>query len=578
MSLFKLPKTKGDENWREMMLKYMEYCFYKHDSREIYNYYLDSKLDYLKTILCNDLQYKDGGVYEIVEPGFKYINNVTMNILATSTIILLKKYEPNIRELHGKKFDTTKFYDVTKRVFIGYDSRPDSRGFVEIIARVFFHRGFIVHVAPDPVVEPFVSFMASSPIYTTGIFITGGMNSEKYSGFQVYLEDGCPLTEKLEKKLNEIIKFRIHTPITENLEIECFNFMLQVKIFMTNFPLIFKTYFHEFFNRSISVAHNIVTIYCFKKEFRTFLEVGIKHFGLIGTVHFYPYKNIQDPYLGDCSLLDESRLRASGITTYAEKSGSKLILLLGFEGKRCQVLYSAKNKWVKAKSSHVATMFMHWFQNIAFSASKQYITTWNIDNLTSISAMRYKTRFVKIPVNSRKPSDWLCLRRKDENRMFHTLFFDEKDQFMIHSGIMPSALQIATFITGMAQFDKIHVILDKIKNEFGPFSMFKMLYFTDNINETIKKLENILSIRGKEIKISHQMYCINFNNNTTLYIQPRNQYIIIRIYIRGIENPNKFEIIDKIKLELFDDNFNHVLWPFSSNKTNIKTMNFRELN
>lgn len=79
-------------------------------------------------------------------------------------------------------------------VVIGYDSRNNSRKFAEITAAVFAANGIKVHIWPELMPVPTVSFATRYLKAAAGIMITASHNPAKYNGYKVYGEDGCQIT------------------------------------------------------------------------------------------------------------------------------------------------------------------------------------------------------------------------------------------------------------------------------------------------------------------------------------------------------------------------------------------------
>lgn len=95
-------------------------------------------------------------------------------------------------------------------VVIGYDSRNNSRNFAEITAAVFAANGINVHIWPELMPVPTVSFATRYLKAAAGIMITASHNPAKYNGYKVYGADGCQITtEAANSILAEINKLDI---------------------------------------------------------------------------------------------------------------------------------------------------------------------------------------------------------------------------------------------------------------------------------------------------------------------------------------------------------------------------------
>ena len=79
-------------------------------------------------------------------------------------------------------------------VVIGYDSRIKSDVFAEVAAGVFAANGIEVHIWPELLLVPTVSFAVRELKASAGVMITASHNPSKYNGYKVYGSDGCQIT------------------------------------------------------------------------------------------------------------------------------------------------------------------------------------------------------------------------------------------------------------------------------------------------------------------------------------------------------------------------------------------------
>lgn len=79
-------------------------------------------------------------------------------------------------------------------VVIGYDSRIKSDLFAKVAAGVFAVNGVKVHIWPELLPVPTVSFAVRYLHASAGVMITASHNPSKYNGYKVYGPDGCQIT------------------------------------------------------------------------------------------------------------------------------------------------------------------------------------------------------------------------------------------------------------------------------------------------------------------------------------------------------------------------------------------------
>lgn len=82
----------------------------------------------------------------------------------------------------------------TPSVVIGYDSRIKSDEFAKVAAGVFAANGVKVHIWPELLPVPTVSYAVRYLHTSAGVMITASHNPSKYNGYKVYGPDGCQIT------------------------------------------------------------------------------------------------------------------------------------------------------------------------------------------------------------------------------------------------------------------------------------------------------------------------------------------------------------------------------------------------
>ena len=99
-------------------------------------------------------------------------------------------------------------------VAIGYDSRIKSDMFARVAASVFAANGVQVHIWPQLMPVPTVSFATRFLGTSAGVMVTASHNPSKYNGYKVYGHDGCQITSAAAKEiLAEIEKLDIFADV-----------------------------------------------------------------------------------------------------------------------------------------------------------------------------------------------------------------------------------------------------------------------------------------------------------------------------------------------------------------------------
>lgn len=95
--------------------------------------------------------------------------------------------------------------DEKPSVVIGYDSRIKSDVFAKVAASVFAANGVKVHIWPELLPVPTVSYAVRYLHTSAGVMITASHNPSKYNGYKVYGPDGCQITTEAAKAILALI-------------------------------------------------------------------------------------------------------------------------------------------------------------------------------------------------------------------------------------------------------------------------------------------------------------------------------------------------------------------------------------
>lgn len=90
-------------------------------------------------------------------------------------------------------------------VAIAYDSRIKSEEFARTAAEVFAANGICVHIYPELMPTPALSFAIRQLGCDGGVVITASHNPAKYNGYKVYGPDGCQITTETAKAIQSRI-------------------------------------------------------------------------------------------------------------------------------------------------------------------------------------------------------------------------------------------------------------------------------------------------------------------------------------------------------------------------------------
>lgn len=153
--------------------------------------------DRVEDAFYRDLAFGTGGLRGVIGAGTNRVNVYTIAKASQGLADFLKK--------QGK----------APSVVIGFDSRIKSGRFAQTAAGVFAANGIRVHIWPNLMPVPTVSFATRYLGASAGVMITASHNPSKYNGYKVYGPDGCQITTQAAGEiLREIEKLDIFDDVS----------------------------------------------------------------------------------------------------------------------------------------------------------------------------------------------------------------------------------------------------------------------------------------------------------------------------------------------------------------------------
>jgi phosphomannomutase len=143
----------------------------------------------LKNSFEKDLTFGTGGIRGIMGAGTARINLYTIRAAAESLAIYIVNN-----------------FEINPSVFIGYDTRANSKEFALASASVFEHYKIKVYLSSSDCPTPIVSFGCRYYHCSAGVMITASHNPSQYNGFKVYGPDGAQLVSPKDLEIIKIFK------------------------------------------------------------------------------------------------------------------------------------------------------------------------------------------------------------------------------------------------------------------------------------------------------------------------------------------------------------------------------------
>lgn len=158
---------------------------------------IEGKDDEILDRFYRELEFGTGGLRGVIGAGTNRMNLYTVG-----------------KATQGLANYVNKQFSGEKAVAIAYDSRIKSDCFSKRAAAVLAANGIKVHIYPELMPTPMLSFATRELGCQAGINVTASHNPSKFNGYKVYGADGCQLTlEAADAVLAEIEKTDVFTGI-----------------------------------------------------------------------------------------------------------------------------------------------------------------------------------------------------------------------------------------------------------------------------------------------------------------------------------------------------------------------------
>ncbi len=142
----------------------------------------------------HDLEFGTGGLRGVIGAGTAYMN-----------IYTVRRATQGLADYINESFENPS-------AAISYDSRIKSETFAKAAASVLAANGIHVHIYPELMPTPMLSFAVRRLGCSGGIMITASHNPAKYNGYKAYGADGCQMTidaaNAVIEKINALDIFR----------------------------------------------------------------------------------------------------------------------------------------------------------------------------------------------------------------------------------------------------------------------------------------------------------------------------------------------------------------------------------
>lgn len=170
---------------------------YDDETKAALNKLLEEKPKEVADAFYTNIEFGTGGLRGIMGIGCNRMNCYTVRAATQGLANYLSKQPLREGSIHS--------------VFIGYDSRHNSRLFAEECAKVLAANRIRVYLCQDLRPTPLVSFGCRYKKCSAAIMITASHNPPAYNGYKLYWNDGAQVLPPHDKNIIEEVK-KMHSP------------------------------------------------------------------------------------------------------------------------------------------------------------------------------------------------------------------------------------------------------------------------------------------------------------------------------------------------------------------------------
>jgi phosphomannomutase len=482
-------KLNRDANAREIISKLLEAGDFKT----------------LEKIMCKRTKFGTGGYRGKLEPGFSGINEVTINILATTLYSFYVEKQNEIREHLGKEInrDMREFPETKgkSRIFIGYDGRRFSKEFSDVFSEIFWSHGWSVYLTPEPVITPYVSAMVIEKSCDIGIMITASHNPKEYNGVKVYFFDGGQIGDPYTKEIENRVRENRFTELKNIYEVEAFDFQKSIESYCWGFfgpqPQLINNVLGSV---GMSSAYPIIVFSALYGPSRKFIETALRVYNLSGTIRFYdPECNIDPDFGGMRYPNPELDAVYNNSIEYANQQGARYIILTDPDGDRFGLAENTGNGWRIYSGDEIASLFIFFYFKEFDPKHLAFGNTFLCSDLMKDVSLRKGIPYVQSETGFKNlGKKVLKLKNSSLERVEGVFAYEDSLGFLTGAGVEKDAIPCAILFIRLAMMNHVHIILKDLRNVFGLYSSYSVQKRSINVG---KSLENLIDkLQKSEIK------------------------------------------------------------------------------
>lgn len=524
----------------ELSRKYLDLSR-NQDTRDHLLKLINKNDDILIEMMLTPLKLDTGGIRSKMGIGFSCINDITVNIIATS----LASYYGEIKNILSSQ--KTQCSNMSK-VFIGYDGRYNSSFFALVVAKVFMNDLYEVFVADEPVITPFASFIAKKGICDISIMITASHNSKEYNGVKIFFNTGCQISAPFDKELEKLIQKKEYTTIdcgvykyydfsTKRNYIVNFEEIEGIKVMYLNDYL--SEYCKDFCTSWTDAADSFLE--CKQEQTRVLLSVvnGPSYVFMQKMAEMYNLKNVFvfyephikiDPEFKDMTSPNPEKKEVySKPIEHANKHNIDYVFMFDGDGDRFGMAQQYENEWIFYDSDEIAILLVTAALEIFPKDKLIVMNTLYCNGLMKRLCKDENIRYYRTETGFKNISSKL-LREREKHQALFVVAYEDSLGFCIGDSVEKDALPCAVLLSKLLQKEHIsfNQIIQKVKENYGSYVTYKKQIICKNPEERLNELR--LTFENKKLNYNYDGTKIVVNLGVKIFLRASGTEKMIKTY------------------------------------------------
>lgn len=534
---------------RELTKKYIELTK-NEETKQILQDLLSKDSDELIDMMTVPLKLGTGGIRCKMQIGFSYLNDVTVNVIATS----LTAYYGTIKNILASQRCNPS--DMSK-IYIGYDGRYNSEFFALIFAQVFRQELYEIYVTDRPVITPFAIYMSKKGICDISIMITASHNTKEYNGIKIFLDRGCQIGAPFDKELEAYFLDKTTT------EIDCHGYTyhdIETKrndivdwtkiegIHLIDFETCLDGYCKDFCNSwneyALSIVQNDgkekILLSMLNGPSCIFMKKMIELYALQDSIVVYePHCNIDPEFASTIKPNPEKRESYKEPIKYADEHSIKYIFMFDPDGDRFGMATKNDDGWKFLQSDEIATLILSTSLQLFPTEKIIVMNTIYCNDLIKKICHKESIRYYQVETGFKNISSKLLMKKEKHNAHF-VLAYEDSLGFAIGDGVEKDALPCAVFMAKIVQNTDVPIdfILEMTKQTFGVFVTYKKQIICDDPRAKMDEYIKMFNDKMLNFTIDDKKVTVK---------------LAIRVYLRISETENIIKVYSNTSKCTYED-------------------------